>query len=247
MPLTSFIVEDEELARAKLRSGLARRADVSVIGEAADGETAVRELEKRRPDLVFLDVQMPGMSGFDVLRSLSFTPQVIFTTAFDQYAIKAFELHSVDYLLKPYTEDRLNQAIDRALELQARSAQPSAEQLRTFLERVQPPDKLACHKRGEIYFIAPDDVVWFESVDTLTMVHTATDKLRINRTLNELERVLEHCGFIRAHRAALVNLKYVRKLTPLFNGSFEITVEHCSQPVSLSRRQAQKVRQRFGW
>jgi two-component system LytT family response regulator len=245
--LTTFIAEDEELARTKLREALLSRADLSLVGEAPNGETAVREIERLRPQLLLLDVQMPGMNGFEVVRALSYTPQVIFTTAYDQYAIKAFEVHSLDYLLKPYSRERLYEAIDRALEIDSHSSPQFAQQIAALLKDVRAPERLACQKKGEIYFVAPTEVVWFEAVDTLTFVHTAGDRLRINRTLNELETELEPAGFIRAHRAALVNLKFVRKLTPRFNGSYEITVEHCPQPLPLSRRQGQKVKQRFGW
>jgi two-component system LytT family response regulator len=246
--LTTFIAEDEELARAKLRAALESRREIALVGEAADGGAALRAIEQLKPRLLLLDVQMPVLDGFEVVRRLTYAPQVIFTTAYDQYAIRAFEVRSIDYLLKPYPKERLYEALDRALEQErlGRAAQTDVR-LQRLLRELQGPPQLACKRRGDIYLVKPQDVIWIESADTITFVHTQTEKLQIGRTLDELEHELAGAGFFRARRAALVNLNYVRKLTPMFNGNYEMTLEHADHPISVSRRRGRELQEKFGW
>ena len=247
-PLPTVIVEDEEPARRKLRRALQTRPELQVVGEAADGDTAVQLINELRPALLFLDVQLPGRDGFEVLRALQCAPGIIFTTAHDAFALRAFEVHSVDYLLKPYSTVRLHTAIDHALARLAPQPDRSA-QLHALLQALPPraPERLACRKREAIVLIRPADIVWLESADTLTFVHTADDKLQINQTLDRLEKSLAGAGFVRTHRAALINLAFVRHIAPLFNGSFEMHLTHVVHPVPLSRRQARLLKERFPW
>jgi DNA-binding LytR/AlgR family response regulator len=250
MAAAIYIADDEELARAKLRRALAARNDVAVIGEADNGETAVREIERLHPEILLLDVQMPGLNGFEVLRSLRHRPKVIFTTAHDHYAIEAFEVHSVDYLLKPYSRERLYRALDRALAETSAPARDLERRLHQLLEAaagVAAPQRLACQKKNEIYFVSPAEIVWIESADTLTFVHTASDRFRVHRTLDQLERDLQRSGFVRAHRSALVNLEFIRKVGPTAEGGLELTVESLARPLPLSRRRARELRAKLGW
>jgi len=246
MSVATFIAEDEELARSKLRRALETRRELHIVGEAGDGDTAVRLVNQLRPALLFLDVQMPGRDGFEVVRALDYAPAIIFTTAHDAYALRAFEVHSLDYLLKPYGNTRLQAAVDHALGRLAPTAEMAA-QLSALLHTLRSPDRLACKKREAIHLVRPDEIVWIESADTITFVHTATDKLQINRTLDQLEHDLVGAGFVRTHRAALVNLSFVQRIAPLFNGNFEVHLEHVAQPVPLSRRQARTLKERFPW
>ncbi len=272
-PLSVFIADDEPLARRRLRRALAAFPEFSVVGEAGDTAAALAEIERLRPRLLLLDIQMPGGGGLEIARRLSYRPRIIFCTAFDQYALDAFAVHALDYLLKPWTRERLRAALARALELEGQApAEADAawgDSLRRLLETWQAPRRLACHGPGGVFFLAPDDVVWFEAVDTLTRVHAvaAADdapetraphearpaaparrpRLQIARTLDQLEAELGGLGFFRAHRAALVNLRYLRRVAPLFNGNGELTLEHFPQPVPLSRRRASALREKFPW
>ena len=202
--LRVLLVDDEPLARRALRADCARMDDVEVVGEAEDGERALLAIERLRPDLVLLDVQMPGLDGFEVLAQLEpkDRPAVVFVTAFDAYALRAFEVHAVDYLTKPFDFARLCEAIARARERVAvRTAAVDALLDDTPSRRA---DRFVVRHAGRLRSVAVDDVEWIEARDNYVQLHHADGVFLLRHTLAALERSLANAGFVRVHRSALV-------------------------------------------
>ena len=213
MTLRTVIADDEALARRRLRRLLAEH-DVEIVAEAANGASAVRAVEAQRPDLLLLDIQMPGMDGFGVLRALDFQhmPTVIFVTGFDQHAIQAFEHHVLDYLLKPVTGARLAKALGRARD--RRSLVPEA--LVRLLEELGAPRphlrRLAIHENERTIFISADTIDWIEAAGNYAVVHIATKTHILRESLTSLEEQLPPDAFFRVSRFAIVNLRHVSEL-----------------------------------
>lgn len=232
MTLRALIVDDERLARARLVRLLRRREDVEIVGVACDGDEAVEMLAELRPDLVFLDVQMPGLSGFDVLDALrprpnvphlngNRMPAVVFTTAFDQYALRAFEVHALDYLLKPFDEERLSASLDRAAAMiRGARADPG---LRPFLEQMAPPERFVVRTPGRIVFLPLAEVDWIEAAGNYVYVHAGRERHLIRGTLKAIESRFAS-RFARIHRSAIVNLERVRELAPRAHGDCEVVL-----------------------
>ncbi len=252
MKLRAVIVDDERPARDRLRRMLAAHPDVEIVGEAADGATAVVLVESQSPDLMFLDVQMPAGNAFDVLARLETPPRVIFTTAFDQYAVRAFEAHALDYLLKPFSAARLAAALDRAREaLAAEAPGPDLarliESIRAGLVPASAPVRIPARRGPRIVLLDPDEVLWFEAEETLVFARTAEGRHLVERSLSELEAQLG-AGFFRAHRAVLVNLSHVAEIRPEEAGTYTIVMRDPQRTaLPLSRRQAQKLRAVIPW
>jgi two-component system, LytTR family, response regulator len=227
MTLRALIVDDERLARARLVRLLRRREDVEIAGVACDGDEAVEMLAELQPDLVFLDVQMPGLSGFDVLDAVSSRsngnrmPAVVFTTAFDQYALRAFEVHALDYLLKPFDEERLSASLDRATAMiRGARADPG---LRPFLEQMAPPERFVVRTPGRIVFLPLAEVDWIEAAGNYVYVHAGRERHLIRGTLKAIESRFA-ARFARIHRSAIVNLERVRELAPRAHGDCEVVL-----------------------
>jgi len=218
-----LIVDDEQTARERLRHLLALIPDVEVAGEAADGEQAIARIAALRPDLVLMDIQMPGCSGLEVVASLpSPRPRIVFCTAFDQYAVDAFELHAVDYLLKPVNRIRLAHSIDRVR--QAPAPEPAGP-LDRALRAVRPANLRLLARVGDRYRVIPlSDAVYFSSGDRLTTLHTRERDYVVDPTLNELEERLDPAAFFRVSRAAMVNLNAVREVLPLTGGVADVVL-----------------------
>jgi two-component system LytT family response regulator len=248
-PLCILIVDDEAPARERLRRLLAGLEDVQVIGEAGDGIEAVEMIEGQRPDLVLLDIQMPGLDGFGVLQALEEPPAVIFVTAYDEYALRAFEVHALDYLLKPFSRERLENAICRAQEALA-GEQDLAAQLGPLLESLATEGRfltrLAVHDRDRIRVLDADEVDWISIEDEQVLVHVGDQVYAIRRTLTELEAQLDPHHFFRAHRSALVNLDRVQEIIPWFKGSHILRLTTGAE-VELSRAQARALRKILDW
>ena len=193
----ALIAEDEPLARRRLERLLRRRDDVEVAGAARDGDEALALIAALAPDLLFLDIQMPGLGGFDVLRELGGAgrPFVIFTTAFDQYALRAFEVHALDYLLKPFDEARLDAALDRALPLVHHSAGGAAAGRRFVVK-----------SGGRILFLRAGEIDWIEAADNYVYLHASGTAYLVRTTLKSIEATLDPARFVRIHRSTLVNL-----------------------------------------
>ena len=235
-----LIVDDERLARARLRRLLAERDDVEVVGAAEDGDEAVSMIDQLRPDLLFLDIQMPGLSGFDVLAALPGDPPfIIFTTAFDQYAVRAFEVHALDYLLKPFDGERLHPAVDRALAL-IRGTRASQER---FLEELAPKsiERFVVRHAGRIAFVATAQIDWIEAADNYVYLHAGRESHLIRGSLKTIESRLGE-GFVRIHRSAIVNTSRIRTLEPLSHGDYDVELLDGSH-LTASRTFAARLRQ----
>jgi two-component system LytT family response regulator len=230
----ALIVDDEALARERIRSLLRDRGDVEVVGEAADGMEAVAAIQVRGPDLVFLDVQMPEMDGFEVLAALDeeHVPAVIFVTAFDRYALKAFEVHALDYLLKPFDRARFSESVDRAVSrLTAARGLDARTQLLDILEELRsqggtkPLRRFVSRSQGRIRFVMAEDVEWIEAEGNYVALHVGADSHLIRGTMKRMEESLDPRRFLRVHRSAIVNLDRVNEIQPWFNGDFVMLTE----------------------
>lgn len=219
--LRVLIVDDERLARTRLRRLLAERNDVEVIGAAEDGDEAVSMIDQLRPDLLFLDIQMPGLSGFDVIAAIRGAPPfIIFTTAFDQYAVRAFEVHALDYLLKPFDGERLHPAVDRAIAL-IRGARSTSQE--RFLEELTPKsiERFVVRHAGRIVFVAAEQIDWIEAADNYVYLHAGSESHLIRGALKTIESRLGP-GFVRIHRSAIVNASRIQSLKPLSHGDYDV-------------------------
>jgi DNA-binding LytR/AlgR family response regulator len=249
MAMRTLIVDDEAPARERLKRYLANLEGVEVIGEAKDGVQAVEMIEAQSPELVLLDIQMPGLDGFGVVEALEDPPAIIFVTAYDQYAIRAFEVHALDYLLKPFSRERLAKAIHRARKALAEGQDLSA-QLRPLLESLAAEGRyvtrLAVRDRESIRVLETDRVDWIGIQDEQVMVHVGDQAYPIRCTLAELEARLDPNRFFRAHRSAIVNLDRVQEVIPWFKGSHILRLTTGAE-VDLSRAQARALRRILGW
>ncbi|HEX9639114.1 MAG TPA: response regulator, partial [Acidobacteriota bacterium] len=252
--LRVLIVDDEQPARLGLRKRLEAHHDVEIVGEAADGLSAVEAIEAQHPDLVFLDIQMPQLDGFSVIEALSVDPPpaIVFVTAYDEYALKAFEVQAIDYLLKPVEPERLAESLGRVRQRRQTSAAapPLEEMLRKVvnLRRPTPLDKLPVRKRDRIVLLDADDVFWAEAEGGLAMLHTFDDQLYSNYSLRDLEERLPAERFFRVHRSALVNLAKVKEILPWFSGLHKLVLgDKAGTQVTLSRAQARKLREVLKW
>jgi two-component system, LytTR family, response regulator len=223
--IRAVIVDDEPLARERVRELLAERRDVTVAGEARDGEEALRVIHETRPDLLLLDVQMPGLDGFEVLAELDRTPAVVFITAFDEYAVRAFEVRALDYLVKPFHRARFHEAIDRVI------ARPELPDLRALIAELRPSHltRFVVRSAEEMYFVRAAEVAWIESAGNYVLLHTAGGDHTVRTSLRELETRLDPDRFVRVHRSAVVNLDFVQKLEPYFHGELVITLSDGSR------------------
>lgn len=249
--IRTLIVDDEKLARERLHSFLRNMKDVEVIGQARNGVEAIKMIEEESPDLVFLDVQMPGTDGFGVLKAVSKQFQLIFATAYDEYAIKAFEVQATDYLLKPISRARLEEAVRRArTRLETNEPATDFKAVLKMLEERERHyvDQLPVHKGRQILIVPVEEVYWFEVEYRLVYAHTAGDRFMTNFTLKELEERLNPEVFFRAHKSRLVNLKRVKAIVPWFGGRFKLVMRNPeSSEVELSRAQARILRRQMKW
>lgn len=251
-PFHALIVDDEPLARKGVRQLVEPLDDVTVLEEAADGAEAVDLIREHEPDLVFLDVQMPEMTGLEVVREVGVEdmPLTIFVTAYDEYAIDAFDAHALDYLLKPIDKDRFEEALDRArTRLQRAEADALSEQLRGLLkgyegtetkrtgERI---DRFTVRSRNRIYFVDAEDVQWIESEGDYVALHDGEDVHLVRKTMKELERRLDSEQFRRVHRSYIVNMDYVEELRPLDHGTYQLIMA-AGTPLKSSRGYSENV------
>jgi two-component system LytT family response regulator len=233
MPLTTLIVDDEPLAREGLRMLLSHDAEVSAIHEAKDGREAVSAIRETRPDLVLLDVQMPEMDGFSVVKEIGAEqmPAVVFVTAHDQYAIQAFEINAIDYLLKPITEERFAQALGRAkLRIRIKPGDETNRQIISLLETIASPrrylKRLAVRSAGKTVFVEVEDVDWMEAAENYVQLHAGQSRHLLHVAMNTLEKSLDPEMFQRIHRSVIVNVKRIKELQPALHGEYMITLEN---------------------
>lgn len=250
--MRTILVDDEESARTRLRRLLTAHPDIVVVGEARDGIEAVESIEELRPDLLFLDIELPGLTGFEVLQSLppSVTlPLVIFATGYDQHALSAFEANALAYLLKPVEPERLAQAVERARKLGAVSSDRDRERehvLRVARESPKTLRQIVCRKRDRVVLMPPDQIFWFQVEDGLVKAHTGTDTFWVNYQLGELEASLPEELFFRARREVLVNLTRIKEIKPYFKSGFVLVMSDAgAAEIVVSERQARSLRLRI--
>lgn len=219
-----IIVDDEESGRKLIKEYLEGFPDLVLLGEANNGVDAVKIINEFKPDLVFLDIQMPGMTGFDVLTHLEELPQIIFSTAFDQYALKAFEVHAVDYLLKPYTKERFATAIDRISKGDAENkARPLTESL--LMDSEKYPERILVQSQNKLVTIALKDVYRIEAYGDYSKLVTSDKTYISNYGISTLEQKLDNAVFIRVHRSSIINLNKVKELNK-YTKSYDVTLEN---------------------
>ena len=252
--ITTLIVEDEQPARERLRSMLDEITHLSVVDHAANGHEALERINSLHPDLVFLDVQMPGMNGFEVLQRAEFVPFVIFTTAYDEYAIDAFDVHALDYLLKPYRKERLIKAVDRAIASivgheQRPSWETEAGKLAALLSEYRPTsgylDRISVLKGYSFHVIPIDEVDFFKAENGLVFVYRQDEHFVVDQSLNRLEEELDPTKFLRIHRNAIVNVTHIDRITPWGQGQLAVTFQNGDR-LFVSRRHIGEFRRRMG-
>ena len=241
--IRALIVDDELLARKFIRQMLKHEPDWELIGEASNGKEAVEMINAQEPDIVFLDVQMPEMDGFAVLEAVGLgqLPDIVFTTAYESYAIRAFELHALDYLLKPFDHQRFRDAMKHARErLHSRPEEDGRLQIGALLERINSKqaylDRLIIKADGRITFLNTREIDWIEADDKYVHLHTGKGARMVRQTLTAMEAQLDPAKFVRVHRSAMVNLDRIKELQPLFNGEYSLLLSDDKTKLTLSRK-----------
>jgi len=239
--LRVLIVDDEPWARRRVVSLLGNESDVEIVGEAGSGEEAVAGILELQPDLVFLDIQMDGMDGFDVIDVVGVDrmPMVVFATAFDNYAVRAFETHAVDYLLKPMERDRLLEALDRARREIGRDRNEPAQQLGALIAELRTRSgylkRIGVSSAGRISIVQVAEVSWFEAAGNYVKLHVGDREHLTRQTMKELQSRLDPEQFVRVHRSSIVNLDRVRELQPWFRGEQVLILDNDTR-VTVGRR-----------
>lgn len=231
----ALLIDDERLARNELKRLLKDFPEIEVIGEAANAREAVQLIGDLQPDLVFLDIQMPGKTGFELLEELDRVPQVIFVTAYDEHALKAFEINALDYLMKPVEPQRLAEAVNK---LKPKTDEPVITNDHPLTEH----DQVFVKDGERCWFVKLSDIRLFESVGNYAKVYFGTNKPLILKSLNALEERLDKKVFFRANRKHIINLRMVDKIEPYFNGGLLIDL-HGGEKIEVSRRQAVKFKE----
>jgi two-component system, LytTR family, response regulator LytT len=237
--IRTLIVDDELYTRDELRHLLQDFPSIQVVGEAESGEAAVMKALQLQPDVVFLDVEMPRMNGMEAakaLMELKKVPLVVFATAYPQFAVEAFRYDAVDYLLKPYDEDQLKETVLRI-----------EKKLRASLdgESAKSHGKLGVEAEGEIFYLEPKDILYIYRDDKITRLVAKSGEYETKTPLKDLESRLQSFGFFRIHKSYLVNLEYVTRMTPWFNGAFQLQVEGREEMLSVSRNYVKNLRMRL--
>jgi two-component system LytT family response regulator len=248
MKVRTIVVDDEPLARERLLKLLRAEAEVEIVGEARNGREAVELIRQAKPALAFLDVQMPELDGFGVLSELSDEerPAVVFVTAFDKFALKAFEVHAVDYLLKPFDSERFQTALRRALD-KVSQQQPAQihDQLSALLQELRPAtqsDRIAVKTDGRVVFVKASDVDWVEAADNYVSLHIGKDAHLLRETMTNIEQRLPKEKFIRISRSTIVNIERIKELQPLFHGEYAVILRDGTK-LTLSRSHRDKLQQ----
>jgi two-component system LytT family response regulator len=233
--LQVLVVDDEAPARRKILRLLRQEPDVQVVGEAGGAESAIAAIQERRPDLVFLDVQMPGMDGFGVVQAIppKQMPRVVFVTAHDQYALRAFEVHAFDYLLKPFGEERFRSVLQRAREQNAQSNDGFAARIQELLGQLQRersfPDRLLVHENERVHFVAIREITWIEADRNYLVLHCGAKTYTLRGTLESIGETLDPKIFVRINRGSLVRLDAIREMLPWFHGEYKVILKDATE------------------
>lgn len=237
----AIIIDDERLARNELKKLLSEYPEIEVVAEAANAAEGIQKIEEMHPDLIFLDIQMPGKTGFEMLAELDRAPHVIFTTAYDEYALRAFEVNALDYLLKPVEPKRLSDAIHKLEHVEEKESDET-EQTQTARGPLGEYDQVFVKDGERCWFVKLTDIRLFESVGNYAKVFFGTNKPLILKSLNALEERLDERIFFRANRKHIVNLRMIEKVEPYFNGGLLLEIKG-GEKIEVSRRQAVKFKE----
>jgi two-component system, LytTR family, response regulator len=247
-----LVVDDEPLARERLTTLLSQEPDVELVGPARDGEEAITAIHDDSPDLVFLDVQMPQMNGFDVIEAVGSDkmPLVIFVTAYDQHALKAFQVRALDYLLKPFDRERFTDALQRARkQLERDETGDLGRRLLALvkdLRRDQPrSDRLVVKSGGRLFFLRTDEIDWVEAAGNYVRLHVGPASHLLRETMNAIEGRLDPEKFFRIHRSRIVNMERIQELQPWLNGEYAVLLRTGTR-LTLSRGYREKLQDRLG-
>jgi two-component system, LytTR family, response regulator len=239
--IRTLIVDDEPLARDRVKRFLRDEEDVEVIGECGNGDDAVELIKSENPDLVFLDIQMPEKNGFEVIKSLSGKrlPTVVFVTAYDKYALQAFDVHALDYLLKPYNRERIKRAVSRAREhIEHKRLGNLDERLNTLIADLKSEKKylerLVVKSIGRVFFLKTDEIDWIEAAGNYVKLHVGRESHMIRETMNGIEAKLDPDKFLRIHRSTVVNIDRIKELHPMFSGDYAVILRNGTE-LALSR------------
>ncbi len=249
MKIRSLIVDDEPLARKVLNNLLQNEPDIEVLGECADGQEALAAIRKQAPDLVFMDVEMPGLNGFATIKEVGDQqkPVFVFVTAHERFAAQAFDAQAADYLVKPFDKERFHTAVERAKELvhegMAQRLGKHLSSLRTFLKpEAKRADRLVVKSGGRILFLKTTDVDWIEAADNYVNLHVGKEAYMLRETMTALEARLATDQFVRISRSTIVNIEQIRELKPLFHGDYAVILRNDTQ-LTLSRSHRSKLHQ----
>ncbi len=237
--IRAILADDEALARHKLRELLRNEAEIEIAGEGANASETIDLVRDTSPDLLFLDIRMPGRDGFDILRELAACegvqmPLTIFTTAYDSYALRAFDIHAVDYLLKPFTAERLHKAVQRASDQLARTRQNGNGKDRQVENGKTHSTRMVFKSRGRILFLPVSEIRWIAAEENYVRICTGTETHLLRDTMGRIEERLDPSMFLRVHRSAIVNLQYVKEVRTNANSEFSVILSN-GQKVSMSR------------
>ena len=251
MKLRTLIVDDEPLARERIKRFLRDEADIEIIGECGNGKDAIATINGQSPDLVFLDIQMPEKNGFDVIRSLNGgkMPAIVFVTAYDQYALQAFDVHALDYLLKPFTRERIHRAVSRAREsIENRRMGDIDERLISLIADLKTEKKylerLVVKSTGRVFFLRADEIDWIEAAGNYVKLHVGRDTHMIRDTMNGIEGKLDPDKFLRIHRSTVVHIDRIKELHPMFSGDYAVILRDGTE-LALSRNYRERFLELF--
>jgi two-component system LytT family response regulator/two-component system response regulator LytT len=249
---TVLLVDDESPAREELRYLLESYTEIKIIGEASSGQEAIEKILTLKPDVIFLDIQLSDMDGFEVawkVFSEGVTPVVVFATAYDEYAVRAFEINALDYILKPFSEKRLDNTVKRLIEVfRERKQKQESLKVSEYLQKTRKTacSKLSLWKNDRIYLVCPEEICYCEAVEKGSKIKTEKGEFLSPYTLSELEEKIGSPDFVRTHKSYLVNFDKVKEIIPWFNGTFILSIKgYEKDEVPVSRRHAKEIREMF--
>ncbi len=251
MKIKTLIVDDEPLARDRVKRLLRDEHDIEIIGECGNGREAIAAINAQRPDLVFLDIQMPEKNGFEVVKAINekVMPAVIFVTAYDQYALQAFDVHALDYLLKPFNRERLHQAVSHArTQIERKRIGQLDERLASLIRDLKAEkrylERLVVKSVGRVFFLKADDIDWIEAAGNYVKLHTGREAHMIRETMNGIEAKLDPDKFLRIHRSTVVNIDRIKELHPMFSGDYAVILRNGTE-LALSRNYRERLLELF--
>ncbi|HKP68952.1 MAG TPA: LytTR family DNA-binding domain-containing protein [Pyrinomonadaceae bacterium] len=251
MSINTLIVDDEPLARDRIKRFLRDEEGIRLIGECKNGSEAIDTINRETPELVFLDIQMPEKNGFDVIKALDAKrmPTIIFVTAYDQYALQAFDVHALDYLLKPFNRERIKRAVARAREhIDHKRLGNIDERLNALIADIRGErkflDRLVVKAVGRVFFLKTDEIDWIEAAGNYVKLHVGRDSHMIRETMNGIESKLDPAKFLRIHRSTVVNIDRIKELHPMFSGDYAVILRNGTE-LALSRNYRERFTELF--